>query len=396
METISALGKEWEIVADTPSNHRSRSRDHRRGSLDKTDPALSAVALENAWTGPQSRPRMLKGRRSASADSITSSSRKPPTPPPKPQSAQSPRPPTTGPQLPRRSQTPPSRRSSPSPSLSPSKPVISGPVAIQRTPSRRDSSSRADTRSPRQSPTKSDGRLPKSGSPVSPLASSTQRATHKPSASTEDLGSARDANLRAKVAWERERMQKGQSWSVSESSPEEEERQLQLRLAVIRGTQAGHGRPPTSQSAGSGGTDGGTSVTRAGKFHTRINCACYWFEWILWTIFPFESGVCLYYTVPFGGIMHSQSYSHSQSRFGYEAAPLPAPSAPHPHLVHSSSLPAGYPSSSSLPDLSLSTYPPQPNAGSTYVQFSTRAPYPIAPYPYDAPTSPWTQYPSPS
>ena len=426
LETISALGKEWEVVADSPSHRRSRSREQRQAP-EKTDPILNAVVLENAWTGPQSRARhIVKGRRSASADSSTTSSgRKPPTPPPKHHSVQSPRPPTTGPHSPRASHTPPSRRSSPSPSPSPTKPVISGPVPMQRSRSRRDSSSRAETRSVRHSPTKPNGARPPN--PTSPTpSSSTQRTAHRPSASTEDLVSTRDMNLRAKDARERERMRKGQSWNASDESPEEEQRQLQLRLAVIRGTQAGHGRPPTSQSAGNGSADGGAVVARAGSSHTSfslqaplmltsrgqqgstppltapvVDSSGYYGQ------HPSASQVYVS-TTPYylGGTMPLQSYPHSQSRFGYEAAP-PAASAAHPHLIHSPSLPAGYPPSSSLPDLPLNSHSSQPNLplntyasppslGSNYVQFSTRAPYPIAPYPYNSPTSPWTQYPSPS
>ena len=503
IETISALGKEWEIVPDDSASQRpprSRSRDverekerererekdrakgkdprERRRSEDRRGSPSSGSATP-ADQQPQSRSRtsnltrsVVKIRRSLSADSSLSQSKSSPTP----AAVKSNKPPTAGSHpapVRRRSATPPpSKRGkspSPAPSLEQQRPIISGPTAIGSR-SRRDSASSMNggaaraaasvvshtksTRAVGPRPMRS-GTTPSpspsyshsnshshSPSPVPQPSTSTSantesnrrvrvnsssanpkpagsRPRHPKSVSTEDIpktmsvdpvhqgvsssnigGVDADATVR--------RRPRGQSWGASDAASGYVERYVpaypsQFMTSTGTGTGSAIDADPSASSAGNG--------IRAGTSHTSFSVQA-----------PIGPGAGrgggvggvsvigspssssasppqLYYQPATASPLQSAYYPQSMVGSGYASSPYSA---------HSVALPQGYPASSSLTNVNQilgAGFASSPGAvsspalhGGDYVQFSNRAPYPIASYPspsanpHSSPSSSWGSY----
>ncbi|KAF8338103.1 uncharacterized protein EI90DRAFT_2540822 [Cantharellus anzutake] len=440
IETISALGKEWEVVPEPSKRHRSSSRSRSRATSDqeKLRDAVRAM-MESSSSGSPTHKKsitrqIIKIRRSLSADSlVTSSSRVPPTvpptPPPKLSAPRDTRPPTARrPSVARRANTPSSRGSSPSPTLD--KFSIS-PTSIQRISHESQPKASLSLVSPSSRPPSTPLSKPSSSEPIRSRTS--RRGYHHASASSEDVTRPlRGIEIKASNDWDQQRAKKGQSWSVTDVA-NEEDRRLQLHLAVI----PTNGQKATDNSAT--GLAKGTSVDRVGSSHTSFRLQAPLApipaakHYATAPPHPPERSNTMPVASTHGYYTHSPYYSHALSQAQGSATYYthlqytPSPSAspcPHPSALqayqtsptsHPASSPYQYahmlaytPSSSAthLPSTSqqhppnLHSYPSHhgtranvPARPGTYVQFSSRASYPIAQFPqppYPASSPQWS------
>lgn len=424
-ETISALGKEWEIVPDdsVSQRHVSRSRE-RKQSSSKRDTVLTPSASGSLANGiVQKSKSIVRMRRSLSADSsLTSKSRNAPTPPPKANSTT--KPPTSGSHpLPtrRRSTTPPPRGKSPSPQ--PSRPVISGPSPIGSSRSRKNSTSSINLRSSSSRPqintqptqplkTSSSNRPIRPSPPSESHSSSGHRSRQPKSVSTDDLPTTlrrvdgREINPNQSSNGDRSR-KRGQSWSTAD--PPEIQQHPPPPVPY---------QPTTSTRSQDGYANGdvGYSAQRAPETDLGIRVGS------SHTSFSMQAPIGSYpagrtqqpSSTPLAsqpGVIASDFYGRAVQQYHQATTPIQSPYASpqtsslagydlasqlsgSPYSVQSNMLPAGYPASSSLTNISqsappLSSSPLSDNA--TYVQFSNRAPYPIASYGQRESTA-WSSY----
>ena len=448
-ETIPALGKEWEVVPEPSRHHRSRSRPSSRTSTDqdKLKEAVRAVVESSSSGTPSHRKsigrQVIKTRRSLSADSLlTSVSRAPPTVPPTPPVKSHPphgsRPPTASrPSVSRRSRsrTPSSRGSTPSPTLD--KPMISSPVSIQRARAR--SHANAPESPSHPSPTSLDARSPKPSSSAPRSSNSLRRnARDAPVPSDDVTRPMQDSRDETTNDRDPERVRRGQSWSVTDAA-KDEDRRLQLHLAVIQANGQKAAESPNSASV----PTKMASVARAGSSHTSFKLHAPLVpvsasrNYGTTQPHPPERAATVHATNPNGYYTQSPYYSHAVSRaqtpdtyyshFQYAnspgASPYSNPSALQAYQPNSTSRASAspyqyahmlaYTASSSATHLPSSTPPnasnlnayPSPQQSSvvngaatpaTYVQFSSRASYPIAPYPLSTSTQQWSNQQSPT
>src|SRR5258708_24372866 len=366
----------------------------------------------------------------------------PPTPPPKahPQGS---RPPTASrPSVSRRSRTPSSRGSTPSPTLD--KPIISTPISMQRArarshPNAAESPQLKSATPPHPSPNLPDARSPKPPSSVPKSSNSLRwKANHVSTSSEDATKPLQESRDKMSSDWDHERVRKGQSWSVTDTA-KDEDRRLQLHLAVIQanGQMAAESTNPNPVSTKM------TSVPRACSSHTSFNLHS-----PLATVTasrnyaatqprPPERSATVhatntnryytqspYYSHTLTRAQHPDSYyTHSQYPNSPTASPYSNSLAMQAYSSNSTSHPStspyryahmvAYTASSSATNLPSTTPPnasnlnayPSPQQSSVsngtttppkYVQFSSRASYPIAPYPLSTSTSQWSNQQSPA
>lgn len=416
-ETVRALGKEWEIVPDDSISQHRVSRSKERGrSADGAEAASAAAPSSSSslTSGIVQKSRsIVRMRRSPSADSsLTSRSRRAPTPPPKGQST---KPPTSGSHplsARRQSTTPPPRGKSPSPQ--PSRPVISGPSPIGVPRTRKDSATSTHLRSSSSRPQViTQSTKPSSSNEAARPelqetdSSSVPRSRHPKSVSTEDLhvtrrgvestataGEVRDADSRRK---------RGQSWSVAQAPGVLHYPRSQPYPHVP----ASHSDGPANNGTGHSTyrSDPDATGPRAGSSHTSISMQA--------PIGASSVGRNQLSSSPqqippsavvsdFYGRAVQQLQPATQVHSPY-SNPRPPSSGYDPHTglsaplysAQSNTLPPGYPASSSLTNLSQSVpLSSSLNEGTTLVQFSSRAPYPIAAYGQQQSSTSWGLYTS--
>lgn len=400
--TESSAGPSSSRKAESPKKDKTKEKEREKEKEKEKEKGKDTAnlhplkaALENAWTGPiASRMRPGHRLRSLSVDSSTTTGRPPPTPPPKSFIQQ--RPPTNAPTDRRHA------RSSSASSISrPSLPRTSSsdpPILRSHSRSRKDSAQGRDLSNLTISnPVRLQKPTPPTPKPtprpelmqLERRRSSEKRIRRRAtSTSPEPTRLEKQQQSLARDAWEREKLHMIPPADVLALAMPVNIH-LQRPQQQLRSSRDGsRAYPPTNPAAASGMGSSHTSFSLQGPLDPRQN----------------GNGIGNSYNQ----ISSPPQYYHQHSngsghRFGYEPAapPMSPPQIDHhysnglhnsyghlsPGYGHGldngmngqprydpSSYPYTYTPSTSLPN--LNPYP------SNYIQFSTRAPYPIAPYLY--------------